>query len=167
MTTDKNQKAQAPISPAEYNELVDNAELTSVRLVSSNFKLEPDAIQADGEDMKRSYSCVTEGCYFEDGDDRAVGIIDASASLKVNKKNVFKLKCQYVVFYSVKGSPSKIAVQTFINRVGRFAVYPYFRGYFAEVCSQAGLYVPPLPIMREGQRPIPDVKPIQKILDKG
>ena len=45
-------------------------------------------------------------------------------------------------------------VVRFVNRVGNFAAYPYFRSHFAEITSQAGITIPPLPVMKEGKWPI-------------
>ena len=62
---------------------------------------------------------------------------------------------RYLVANTVSGSPTEEAALSFVRRVAGFAAYPYFRSHFAEVCSQSGIVLPPLPIMKEPKRQIP------------
>jgi hypothetical protein len=157
MSVPEDKTHQSTLTPIAYNDLVDKAELIAIRLVSSTFKLEPDAYARREDSWKQSYGCELERSIFEEGEDFAFGYFDASATIKIANKKILTLKSKYIIFYDVNGAPSSLAVDEFIKRVGKFAVYPYFRAHFAEVCSQAGLNVQPLPIMREGPRQIPRV----------
>ena len=154
MTRVKGASSELRPTAIDYNNLIDAAELAAIRLIASNFKVEPDAYGTDIENWKRSYACEFAESHFSPDGKSLLGFFDATLSIKLARKSVVSLKSKYIVFYNITGAPGAGAVKEFIERVGKFSVYPYFRAHFAEVCSQAGLYVPPLPMMKEPVRPI-------------
>lgn len=146
---------QAPqVPPAEYRSAVDAAYLRNVRLVKSEFFIEPEGVVRDRSNWRQLYEFAFSSAEFDATRKILSSWIAAEAVCKVGRKRVVFLRCQYLVAYSVEGAPTEEAAVMFAARVAPFTAYPYFRAHFAEVCSQAGLNLPPLPVMKEGRRPI-------------
>ena len=89
--------------------------------------------------------------------------ISAEANCVKKRKKIISVKCRYLVVYEVDGAPDDLIIQAFSRRVARFAAYPYFRAHFAELVSQAGVYIPPLPIIKE-RKILPNTEQAKKIL---
>ncbi|MFC3068923.1 hypothetical protein [Phenylobacterium soli] len=134
---------------------MDAAELLSVRLIHSEFTVEAEAYQRDKSSWKRSYGCEAQGVAFNAKRDRLSGSVVAEVVCRTGRKRIVVAKCRYLVDYAIKGSPTDTAAETFFGRVGVFAAYPYFRSHFAELTSQAGLLLGPLPVLKESARPMP------------
>lgn len=137
---------------AAYRAAADAADMHSIRLIFSQFDLKPEGLDSDKGNWSQGYSCVTQATSFNEEKNMLHAFVEAEAFCKSGKKKIISLRCKYIVSYSVQGEPDPAAANRFAHHVGRFAAYPYFRAHFAEVTSQAGLYLPPLPVMREGKR---------------
>lgn len=137
-----------------YDKVVETASLRELKLVSSSFDAKPDAYSEDFQNWRPTYDCVLDSNYFVADLGLIFGAVSAEVRCKRGRSSILTLKSRYVILYKVEGEPEESAALKFVQRVARFAVYPYFRAHFAEICSQAGLNVPPLPILREGPRQI-------------
>lgn len=143
------------VSGDDYSGAVDAAELLTIRLIKSEFSALPEAYNRDQSNWKRSYAVEAEGVGFSASRDRMSGSVLAEALCRIGRKRVLALKCRYLVDYAITGAPTEGAAQSFFARVGVFAAYPYFRAHFAEVTSQAGILLGPLPVHKEDKRQIP------------
>ncbi|HWA91819.1 MAG TPA: hypothetical protein VG889_17405 [Rhizomicrobium sp.] len=147
--------------PRKYNALVAAAQLRDIRLVESGFALTPDGLEKRHE-FKLSQTCEIEKAHVDVGRGLLVVFVAATASAAFANAEmqaameVMSAKCRYLIVYHVSGDPAPEAVDAFARRVARFAAYPYFRAHFAELASQAGLMLPPLPVIKE-RRLIPEV----------
>jgi hypothetical protein len=152
------------VTPAEYNALVAAAQLQDIRLVKSAFELAPEGIEVRPE-WKFTHACEIDQMHFDAAKSLLIASVSAEANAEIGEQGsvshhtMLSITCQYVVFYSVTGSPSDAAIDSFARRVARFAAYPYFRAHVAELASQAGLQLPPLPVIRE-RRLIPSEPPL-------
>jgi preprotein translocase subunit SecB len=136
------------VKPADYNQIVGAARLRDIRLLKSEFSVDPEAFPATA-DLKLSSDCEIQDAHFDaDSEILAVWVVGEATCKKKNKK-LLSSRCRYVVIYDVSGKPEEPVIALFAKRVARFAVYPYFRAHFSETCSQAGLVLPPLPIIKE------------------
>ena len=136
------------VEPAAYNELVAAARLRDIRLTRSEFGLEAEAVKFQA-DWKLKHGCDVQDVHFAADKDLLLIWVLADAVCKSGNRRILWSKCKYLVAYDIHGSPSEEALHIFAKRVARFAAYPYFRAHFAELASQGGLHVPPLPIIRE------------------
>jgi hypothetical protein len=144
-----------PVTPAAYNEFVARAVLREIRLIKSDFSLHPEAL-GDQKSWRHLQSCEIQESHYDASDNSLVMFVSAEAYCVNKRKRVISTKCRYMVAYSVDGKPDEAAVEAFARRVARFSAYPYFRAHFAQLMSQAGVEVPPLPIIKE-RRFIPDL----------
>jgi len=137
-----------------YDKVVETASLRELKLVSSSFDVKPEAHSENFPTWRPTYDCTLSSNYFVEELGLIFGSVKAEVRCKHGRASILTLKSQYVILYKVDGKPEEAAALKFMQRVARFSVYPYFRAHFAELCSQAGLNVPPLPILREGPRDI-------------
>jgi len=142
-------QASPSVIPAEYNKLVATAQLREIRLVKSEFSLDAEALGAEQASWKHVHSCEIQQSHYDSDDDLLVAWVNAEASCIKKRKKIVSAKCRYLIIYHVDGKPDDAIVNAFAKRVARFAAYPYFRTHFAELASQAGLFLPPLPIIKE------------------
>ena len=142
----------------EYNAVVDAAELISVRLIRSDFTADADAYMHDKSGWKRGYGCEAQGVFLNQKLSRLSGSVVAEVICRSGGKRVLVVKCRYLLDYAITGDPSEEAAKAFFGRVGRFAAYPYFRSHFAELTSQAGLLLGPLPVLKDSAVPMPRSK---------
>jgi hypothetical protein len=143
------------VSAREYSEAVEAAEIINIRLIKSEFVVEPEALSRERSQWKQNYDFQVRDIAFDATRSLLTGLVVGEAVCRVGRKRILGLKCRYLVAYAVSGSPTEAAAETFVRRVAAFAAYPYFRSHFADVCSQSGIVLPPLPIMKEPKRQIP------------
>lgn len=135
-------------SPSEYSDAVSAAEMVSIRLIKSEFAVEPEGLGHDRSAWKRSYDCQVTRVSFDRTRRLLTGIVSADAVCKLGRRRLISLKSSYLLVYSVEGEPTDAAAESFVQRVGAFAAYPYFRAHFSDACSQAGVTLPPLPVLK-------------------
>jgi len=150
------------VEPAAYNALVSSARLRDLRLVKSEFNLDPEGLEPDPT-WKQVHSCELQQSHYDAENSLLVAWISAEANCLKKRKKILSVKCRYLVVYEVEGTPDDLIIQAFSKRVARFAAYPYFRAHFAELVSQAGVSIPPLPIIKE-RKVLPNPEQAKKIL---
>ncbi len=155
-TVDANDPARS------YDHAVAAAEMRNIRLIRSDFLVEPQGIGGDRTAWKMGYACKLTEARFDPDRSRATGLVVAEAWCKLGSRKIVSVKASYMVAYDIQGDVEPDAAEQFVKRVGTFAVYPYFRAHFAELTSQAGVSLGPLPVMKEGRRLVsaaPEAKP--------
>lgn len=140
---------RAPVNPAAYNMLVAAARLRDIRLLKSEFTLDAESLHYKVDDWKMTYDCEIHHADYDRDSQLLIAFVQAEAFCKKKTKRILSARCRYVAVYDIHGEPEDDTVNAFANRVARFAVYPYFRAHFSETCSQAGLQLPPLPVIKE------------------
>lgn len=127
------------------------AKLHEVQLCSSQFSAKLDLFQ-DVEtlsQMSHRYLGKCEELSLDDEGDAVAGRFSWLAEIKSGRKVGLKLSAEYFILYSgFEGLDTEHAC-FFVQRLGRFVSYPYFRTLFAHHASDAGLLLPPLPVLKE------------------
>lgn len=139
---------------AAYNDAVEKADLRDIRLVSAEYNSLPEIALPPSESWKFGYSCEVEGVGYDEEAGLISAWVGAAAFCKNGRKRILNVKAKYLIVWSVSHSVEQETIEKFATLLGPFAVYPYFRSHFAEITSQAGLLVPPLPIMKGPQRKV-------------
>ena len=147
----ENSKKDQVDAPA-FNQVAAHARIAGIRLMSSRFDMKPEAL--DGYDeawkLRQKHELVDWLC---DNDENVLrGSFDFEASSLRDRKKLISLKGRYLCTYRLSDICDADAGMHFLERVGRFAAYPYFRSLFATVTQQAGLMIPPLPVIQEQPR---------------
>ncbi len=147
-------------SEEAYSATVDSAQLRNIRLIMSDFNVEPESLGTDRRAWKFAFGCELTDCAFDPERKVINGLVTGSVDIRLGRKKIVSLKCNYIAAYDVVGEPEAGAAKMFAERVGKFAVYPYFRAQFAELTAQAGLNLAPLPVLKEGKRVIPSAQSV-------
>lgn len=150
----ENQGTLTLVSDGEYSQAVEAANLSHIRLIRSNFDTQPEVFGPPCADHKSSYSCKITDAFFDDESGLLTGWFVGKVNIKIGRRKILDMSATYLVIYDINGSPTEDAALKFVHAVGNFAVYPYFRAHFASLTSEAGLQLPPLPILKEGRRRI-------------
>lgn len=134
-----------------YLKVSQAAKLQEVKLIASEYQVKPEAFRAaqdlDNLDLRYSGHCGSLSYDAEDG--VCVAHFNWEAQIKLGRKACLKLKSEYLLIYSIMADCDERHVAFFINKVGRFATYPYFRSHFSHHTSETGIFLPPLPTLRE------------------
>lgn len=129
---------------AEYNAVATAAQLQGINLLSSQFNVDPACISTQGL-WKLSYERKLLACHFSDDGRNVAAILQYQVTAKSSRKRALFCSADYGVFYQMPDGATQEAVTGFFRNVGTFAAYPYFRALFAQLVSEAGLTLPPLP----------------------
>ena len=142
----------------KYDAVVSNAELGDLFLQSSEFEMRPDYYSArnltdskEGHAINLSVEFSADDIFFDSEDGVVGGNFIWILRAKVGRKQLLKLKCVYVCFYTGLEGKNEGAAIAFLKRVGRFATYPYFRTFTSQISWCSGADLPILPLMKEGK----------------
>lgn len=157
-----NAAANLKQAAAAYEDAVETAELRDIRLISADFTASPEIALPEQSSWKYGYSCDVESVGY-DGEAGVISAwIGATAFCRSGRKKILNVKGQYLIVWSVSHPVEQETAERFALMLGPFATYPYFRSHFSHIASQAGLSVPPLPIMKGARRQIRKlVAPVQ------
>lgn len=140
--------------PKAYNAVVGRTTLTNIRLTDAKFDLKAEALATDPatwrKEMKREPTAIS----VEDDTGRLFGTLHFELVCRHRRKRVFTCSADYLVSYRVDGGCEEGVGQLFVERVGPLNVYPYFRATVAHLAAQAGVVMPPLPIISLAPRSV-------------
>lgn len=135
---------------AIYGGIVGDAHLVSLRLVSSEFIVNPDFIRKGSAD---SFEVETEWTEDVHGAERetVMGVCDWTfrGLAASEEKPLVEVQAQYLILYHHVGPNPEVAL-AFLHDVGRMATYPYFRSQVAMFAGAAQILLPPLPTITVG-----------------
>jgi hypothetical protein len=151
---------------ADYNNVVSAASLEAVRLVGTNFRISPEldsiypTAEAFSEGGGLGFGGELKNATLDDETGVAVGIFAWWIDVSHGDKQLLNLTAVYTVTYSGLKGREADAVRRFIDRVGRFAIYPYFRSLVSQFSWASEANLPILPILKEeGQKAPAEVAP--------
>jgi preprotein translocase subunit SecB len=134
------------VDAASYNGVVARTQVLSIRLLESKFEIKPEAIGVEPSEWRKQVNFeIGEVVVTENG--RLYGVVKFEVVCRHGRKRVLHTATRYLASYQVDGACSQEDGETFVARVGRIAVYPYFRSLVATLVADAGLQMPPLPIV--------------------
>jgi hypothetical protein len=154
------QQGPPSIPTAEYNTVVEAANLDSVVLLQSEFQMDPNFLRQAPADRKLTLNLAK----IEVGLDEAAGVGNGTFQWEVIAKGdhdqqLLRVSATFVVVYVGLLGRDKKAVEAFIGRVGRFTVFPYFRTFVSQMSWLSGAGLPIVPILRDPKSPTPSEIP--------
>lgn len=148
--------------PAEYNRLVAHAKVQTIRLINSRYDVKPAALSGNRDDWDYNVSyrlldwhCDAEALVLS-------GTWEYTATCILGRRKLLTVTAKYLVGYRLSDVCDADAGRHFLERVGRFAAYPYFRSTFAVLTQQSGIVLHPLPIISEQPRWVTPPVPSQE-----
>lgn len=153
---------QQKLDPVEYNRLVSHAKVQTIRLINTRYDMKPAALSGTREDWDYSvsYSLLDSHC-----DNEALvlsGTWEYSATCIQGKRKLLTVVAKYLVGYRLSDVCDPDAGRAFLERVSKFAAYPYFRSTFATLTQQSGIMLHPLPVISEQPRWVTPPAPAPK-----
>lgn len=116
--------------------------------------MKPEALQTDSGSWRKDIS----GEVVETFADPELNYLAGSFAFEVvcrhKRKRILSATARYLVSYKTDGVFNIETGTLFVERVGRVVAYPYFRTVVASLASQAGLQMPPLPIISLAPRTV-------------
>lgn len=131
-----------------YNHVVSVAQLRSVQMSSTSFKVEPEFFLNE-ENRKLSYTVKKGAKNFSETEAVAMALVSFEVESKAGRKKNLHCKADYFITYDSLIDCEGEAVFAFLDRVAPFACYPYFRSLFATLDWAATTGLPPLPVHKE------------------
>lgn len=153
-------RAPAPISrgaPADYNAVAAVAQLTGVKLAGSSFDLKPDAWGSNPNEWAYAIKADMTDCEYTPDSGHLYCVYRFIAACRKGRTRVLGVEASYFVTFRLAGECNAESARAYAVIIGRMAAYPHFRSLFATLTSQAGLMLPPLPIMAEQPRRVEKV----------
>jgi hypothetical protein len=153
---------QPTLDPAAYNRLVSHAKVQTIRLINSRYDVKPAALAESPNDWDYnvSYQLLDWHC-----DNEALilsGTWGYIATCTKGRRKLLTVTAKYLVAYRLSAICDPDAGRSFLERVGKFAAYPYFRNTFAGFTQQSGIVLHPLPVISEQPRWVTPPSPAQE-----
>lgn len=146
------ERQPAKLDPTEYNRLVAHAKVQAIRLVNSRYDIKPAALSGSREDWVYNVSNRLLDWHCDDDALILSGTWEYTATCVDGRRKLLTVTAKYLVTYRLSAECDADAGRQFLERVGRFAAYPYFRSTFAILTQQSGIVLHPLPIISEQPR---------------
>ena len=131
---------------ADYNAVATSAELEGINLLSIEFSINPDCLLYEAQ-WKLSFGRKVLSCHYNEEDHSVAAIFQYHVTAKYGRKRALHCVADYGVFYQTHNGATEEAAIRFCRNVGTFAAYPYFRALVARLTNDAGVRLPPLPII--------------------
>ena len=138
-----------------YAKVVRSAELQDIKLLSSSFGVEMAYFEdgeighADGEKLNYSYACEQPMVAYEATDGGLLGQFDWKVIVARDDTEVLTIRATYVAAYQCDEGLDEKATTKFVERVGRFATFPYFRALVGFYSNASSIEIPILPVLKE------------------
>ena len=142
------------MDPNTYNSLVSRAHLRSIRMTASRFDMKPEALDLDPDAGRNNVSGGAVETFLEPESGSLYGVFAFEVVCRQGRKRVLSVSATYLVSYIIEGECDAAACELFVERVGKIACYPYFRGLVAALTAQASLVMRPLPVMSFAPRSV-------------
>jgi preprotein translocase subunit SecB len=142
------------VNAGAYNSVVERAVLGSIRLTECRFDMKPEAIELDPSTWRKDIRGDVAQVFVDTENGRLAGIFLFEVIFRYRRKRVLTVSAKYLVIYKVVGDIESEIGELFVERVGRVVTYPYFRSVVATLTAQAGIQIPPLPIISLAPRTV-------------
>lgn len=149
--------------PAAYNRLVSHAKVQSIRLINSRYDLKPSALAGSREDWSYNVSYQLLDWHCDNEALMLSGTWEYTATCMQGRRKLLTVTAKYLVTYRLSAISDEAAGLSFMERVGKFAAYPYFRSTFAILTQQSAILLHPLPVISEQPRWVTPPEPTQDL----
>lgn len=151
------------VDPAAYNSVVGRTVLRGIRLTETRFDIKPEALELDPSTWRNSISGEAVEVFTDPEIGKLYGIFLFEVVCRHRRKRLLSTSARYLVSYQVTGDFDPEIGELFVERVGRVVAYPYFRAVVASLVSQAGIQMPPLPIISLAPRSVASARDLEEL----
>lgn len=149
-----NDLTERQLAKAEYDRVVESAELRDIKLIRLNFDVRPKFFEVMSSDVPpepvptSSFDNKFENLSY----DAQEGVLGAqilwSAQMKQSRIKLLAIEAHYIIVYENVAVVEERHALAFLKRVGRFATYPYYRALVSRLSAESGVNLPVLPILK-------------------
>lgn len=138
-----------------YSDVVDAAELMTIDLVYCSFSqkdeylLELQRAADSGKPVEFTYGLAGREIEVDEEQGWAYGIFTWKLEVRAKSKKALKIDAKFRVVYKNLASLDSQAVTYFVNHVGKFASFPYFRSLVSQLSWFGNAQLPILPVLRD------------------
>jgi hypothetical protein len=125
--------------------------------------MKPEAIEVDAHLWRNAIDPQVIEVVASEDSERLYGLLSFDVVCRHRRRRVLSTSGRYLVTYHVNGGCDPELGQVFIRRVGLVATYPYFRAMVAGLVSQAGIQMPPLPILSFAPRSLGSARNLEPL----
>lgn len=139
-----------------YSDVVEKAELSSIRLATLDFQVQPEyfAAQRRRKNKPELHLDINTDTTIFDAKSGFAGIfLSCETGAKAREEDLVRCKAVFLVTYRNLLGCEEEASKAFLERVGKFACYPYFRSLFSSLDWLAGTEMPILPVLKQQAKP--------------
>lgn len=139
---------------AAYNQVVEKAELTDIRLVDLKLSVKPKYYtvvqdeESGGKRVQRGFEHTLKEVFFDGETGSLGGRFDWSISVTAARKKLFSIDASFLIAYHDVPDVGREHVEAYLRRVGRFATYPYFRSLVSTLSWESKAELPIMPVLR-------------------
>lgn len=145
-------RSATKIDAKGFNEVVASAKLLGLRLTGSSFDIKPDALNDEREKWTYNINTALDDWHLDCETRTLHGRFSYKVACTEGRRKPITVGATYLATYKLSRECQEESAVAYLNRVGRFSAYPYFRALFAVLTEQSGLLLPPLPVMQEPPR---------------
>ena len=134
----------------EYNEFLKKVEFCGLRVKEASFSTSDDFFNVDGDkELKKKLDFgVLNICQDVDEETFSADVF-FQVGIKQSKKILFKVRSVYqIIFLKFDCATSEADVAKFCNTTIKATIFPYFRHSYNQVCLDAHVDLPPLPMLK-------------------
>ena len=137
-------------NPEDYNAVTQSARLATISLLDCKFVVKPGFFKDREEGEPRHkfvYGHELEEPRYVPKRGLATGQFTWKVEVRVSRKKVLNLVATYLIVYENLEDMNAGAVSAFVERVGRYATYPYFRSLASQLSWESGAQLPVMPVI--------------------
>ena len=129
-----------------HEDALEAAELVGIHLREATFSVTDGAA---AEAAAASFGPTVRRIAFDSRTGRCSLVVAWSLTAPVARRPAsLNAEATFLVLYGgLTGMPAQI-VEPLVDQLGRFASFPYFRAYVAQMAGMSGFAIPPLPILK-------------------
>jgi hypothetical protein len=137
-----------------YNLAVAAADLDCIRMMSARFNAAPTAYRRIAELKERTVTAHISHFVSKFTFDKEEGIAGCTVSFQIEvtdekKEELVQANCDFEIHYRGLAREDESAARRCVERLSRFAAYPYFRAFVGHMASLADIRLPVLPVLKE------------------
>jgi hypothetical protein len=137
---------------ADYGKVARSARIFDLRLVSARFEVKPEyALAGEQASSNNNFTWVHTPLAYQADAKALSGFFTWKVEVKKGRKRTLFAEARYLVTYDNVPDVDERAAFAFLENVGKFATYPYFRAYVAQMSWNSNANLPILPVLRERQ----------------
>lgn len=138
----------------EYNALVHAAELNDITLIDMKFTVKPEYFSwlreesAGKKKLTRAFDGSVSEVFFDSESHMLGGQFDWVTEVKAGNKRLLKIEARYLIVYGNVPETSPVCRDRYMQRVAKFATYPYFRSLVAQISWESKADLPVMPVLK-------------------